>query len=40
VAEVPLRVLGFRSGSPADPWTGYLGLKQRVPESLTRSLLG
>ncbi len=38
VAEVPLRVLGYRSGRPVDPWAPYLGLKQRVPASLTRDL--
>ena len=40
VAEVPLRVLDFGSGRSADPWARYLELKQRVPESLTRSLSG
>jgi bifunctional non-homologous end joining protein LigD len=38
VAEVPLRVLGLGSGRAPDPWAGYLGLKQRVPASLTRRL--
>jgi bifunctional non-homologous end joining protein LigD len=40
VAEAPLRVLGYRSGRPADPWAEYLGLKQRVPLSLTQALGG
>jgi hypothetical protein len=40
VAEVPLRVLGFREGRPADPWAGYLGLKQRVPDALLRTSAG
>ncbi|HET9316934.1 MAG TPA: DNA ligase D, partial [Vicinamibacteria bacterium] len=40
VAEVPLRVLDFGSGRLADPWARYLEVKQRVPESLTRSLSG
>ena len=39
VAEVPLRVLGFGSGA-ADPWAGYLEVKQRAPTSLTRDLAG
>jgi bifunctional non-homologous end joining protein LigD len=38
VAEVPLRVLGFGPDRSADPWARYLGVKQRVPESLTRAL--
>jgi bifunctional non-homologous end joining protein LigD len=38
VAEVPLRVLGFSSGRPPDPWARYLQLKQRVPASLRRAL--
>jgi bifunctional non-homologous end joining protein LigD len=40
VAEVPLRVLGHGSRSQPDPWGEYLGLRQRVPASLTRSLAG
>ena len=40
VAEVPLRVLGHSSQDQADPWAEYLELKQRVPASLTRSLVG
>ncbi len=40
VAETPLRVLDFGSGRSSDPWSRYLQLKQRVPESLTRSLSG
>jgi bifunctional non-homologous end joining protein LigD len=40
VAEVPLRVLGFRSGRPTNPWAGYLELRQRVPATLTRTLTG
>jgi bifunctional non-homologous end joining protein LigD len=40
VAEVPLRVLGFRAGRPADPWAGYRTCRQRVPESLTRDIAG
>ena len=40
VAEVPLRVLGFAAGRPADPWTRYLACRQRIPESLTRDLAG
>jgi bifunctional non-homologous end joining protein LigD len=38
VAEVPLRVLDFGAGRATDPWARYLGLKQRVPESLARAL--
>ena len=38
VAEVPLRVLGFAAGHPADPWARYLACRQRIPESLTRDL--
>jgi bifunctional non-homologous end joining protein LigD len=40
VAEVPLRVLGFAAGRPADPWARYLACRQRVPASLTRDLAG
>jgi bifunctional non-homologous end joining protein LigD len=40
VAEVPLRVLGFAAGRPADPWARYLACRQRIPESLTRDLAG
>ena len=40
VAEVPLRLLGFGPGRAVDPWARYFELKQRVPESLTRELLG
>jgi bifunctional non-homologous end joining protein LigD len=39
VAEVPLRVLGFGVGRPADPWARYLECRQRVPEPLARELL-
>lgn len=39
VAEVPLRVLGFRSGT-ADPWGRYLEVRQSAPISLTRDLAG
>jgi bifunctional non-homologous end joining protein LigD len=40
VAEVPLRVLAWASGSAADPWARYRKLKQRVPASLARDLAG
>jgi bifunctional non-homologous end joining protein LigD len=40
VAEVPLRVLGWSGGGPADPWAQYRKVKQRVPASLTRDLAG
>ena len=40
VAEVPLRVLGFAAGRPADPWARTLACRQRIPESLTRDLSG
>jgi len=40
VAEVPLRVLAQGSGRAVDPWARYAGVKQRIPESLTRDLAG
>jgi bifunctional non-homologous end joining protein LigD len=39
VAEVPLRVLGFGAGRPADPWVRYLDCRQRVSHTLARDLL-
>jgi bifunctional non-homologous end joining protein LigD len=40
VAEVPLRLLGFGAGRAADPWARYAEVRQRVPLSLTRDLMG
>ncbi len=40
VAEVPLRLLGFGAGPAADPWARYAQVKQKVPASLARELLG
>jgi hypothetical protein len=33
-------VLGYGPDRAADPWARYLGLKQRVPASLARTLAG